>query len=434
MKGIILPLLLIILPLQLGRHFWLENSYIFGLKVDYLSPTLYVQDILILTLIIFWLVEKRLRFNLKNFLLVAGYFLLAAINILFSLAPLISFFAWLRISEFILLGLVISKNSHKVFDILGKILPAILIFEFGLGFVQTLRQSSVGGLFWFFGERTFNILTPGIARGVWQGKIFLRPYGTFSHPNSLAGFILVAIILVLSKKNLKLFDKLSVFCGFFLIFLSFSRTVWLALFIIGTGFVLQKIFLSFKIKKFSLDFLYFFSLFTVPLTVFLFSMTSIENSSFENRKRLADTALLIIRRNPLFGIGANNFIIGLSQENTVWQWSYWLQPVHNIFLLVASEVGLIGFVFFLTFLVVTIWRLFQHPISNTQYPILISLLVILFTGLFDHYWLTLIQNQLLFTVILGLACPVNTQSSTPSKFFLRTRKYDKISRVLKNNF
>jgi hypothetical protein len=31
------------------------------------------------------------------------------------------------------------------------------------------------------------------------------------------------------------------------------------------------------------------------------------------------------------------------------------------------------------------------------------LLAIIFTGFFDHYWLTLIQNQLLFVLILGLA-------------------------------
>lgn len=402
----ILEFFLFLLPIQLGYHFWLKDSYIFGLKVDYLSPTLYFQDILIILLVVQYFRKNPPRFNRKVLLLTTFYLLLVTLNTIFSLTPLLSFFNWLRISEFILLGLVISKNSHKVLEILEKVLPVVLIFEFGLGFIQTLRQSSVGGLFWFFGERTFNILTPGIARGVWLGNVFLRPYGTFSHPNSLSGFILVAMILILSKKKPSLFDKLSVSLGFVLIILCFSRTAWLAVLALGMYFVLSKIFLGFKYgfrsKKLSLNFPYLFSLSSIIVTIFLFLRTAIEASSFENRRRLAEYAITIIKQNPLFGVGANNFIISLAQKNTAWQWFYWLQPAHNIFLLAASETGLIGLVAFSMFLTLSLRNLVKKR-SPSSFYLLASIFGILFTGLFDHYWLTLIQNQLLFVVVLGLS-------------------------------
>lgn len=405
MQEILLGLLVLSLPLQLGRHFWLKDSYVFGLKVDYLSPALYLQDILALLLIFIWLKGnlKKLLTNRKFILFTIFYLFFTILNIVFSLTPLVSFFAWLRISEFVLLGLVISKNNHKTVAFLGKILPWTLVFEIGLCLAQILRQSSVGGFFWFFGERTFNLLTPGIARGVWLGNVFLRPYGTFSHPNSLAGFTLVASILILGKKRLRLFDKLSVLLGFVLILLCFSRTVWLAVLAIGTYFVFSKIFsglqCSLKSKKVSLSFPYLFSLASVPITVFLFLKTTMEASSFENRRKLAEYAFIIIKKNPLFGVGANNFIISLAQKNTAWEWFYWLQPVHNIFLLVASETGPVGLFVFTGFLFLTIKKLL---IGNCLI-LIISLFAILLIGLFDHYWLTLIQNQLLFVVILGLS-------------------------------
>lgn len=127
-----------------------------------------------------------------------------------------------------------------------------------------------------------------------------------------------------------------------------------------------------------------------------------EASSFENRRRLAEYAFTIIKQNPLFGIGANSFIISLAQKNTAWQWFYWLQPVHNIFLLAASETGLIGLVAFSMFLALSLGNLVKKR-SPSSFYLLTSIFGILFTGLFDHYWLTLIQNQLLFVVVLGLS-------------------------------
>lgn len=105
----------------------------------------------------------------------------------------------------------------------------------------------------------------------------------------------------------------------------------------------------------------------------------------------------MIKESPFYGVGLNNFIVHLPK---FWVQSgvYFLQPVHNIFLLVAAETGLVGLLAFLWFL----WLMIKRLILGNQSFLLLALGVILFTGIFDHYWLTLQQNQLLATIVFGL--------------------------------
>ena len=48
-------LLILLLPVQLGRHFWPDFSFVLGLKIDYLSPTFYLTDLLVLMILSLWL-------------------------------------------------------------------------------------------------------------------------------------------------------------------------------------------------------------------------------------------------------------------------------------------------------------------------------------------------------------------------------------------
>jgi len=423
-QQVLLALLVITLPFQFGRHFWPQYSYLFGLKVDYLSPTVYLQDILIV-LLIFNRRKEFFFFLKKSLRLVAVYCLLLIGNICFSLNPLVAFFAWLRVTELILFGIFVAQNTKQTVFLLDKILPFLLIFESVLGVWQVVRESSAGGLFWFFGERSFNILTPGIARAVWQGKVFLRPYGTFSHPNSLSGFILLSLLLLFSKDKISLLDKVAIVSGLILIILGFSRVIWLALFLLCLGCLLYYLLFKSCHGQLKLNFRYLFLLLYLPLMFFLFSRTEVQSQSYLMRQQLARVALDSIRTHLLLGLGLNNFIINLGQNTAGWQWFYWLQPVHNIFLLAASETGLVGLAAFLFFLVLTVRRLFNcyivtllkkskkqdskiaiyqlSKLVGKKLFLLAALMVIMFTGLFDHYWLTLIQNQLLFTLFLGLS-------------------------------
>ncbi|MGB6838727.1 MAG: hypothetical protein WBE27_00395, partial [Microgenomates group bacterium] len=117
------------------------------------------------------------------------------------------------------------------------------------------------------------------------------------------------------------------------------------------------------------------------------------------RLSLARVAGLMTAEKPIVGIGANNFILELAKRGDAPLVFWWFQPVHNIFLLVSAETGLIGlFAFAATLCLVAKKGLFQKRTKILS----IALLLIVLTGFIDHYWLTLQQTQLLFALVLGL--------------------------------
>ena len=237
----ILLVLLFFLPVQIGRHFWSGYSFIFGLRIDYLATTVYLQDVLIVLLLSFWLPKnyEKLFFG-KRLIFWFLLLFLAIVNIVFSQNASLSFFSWLRVVEMALLGAMVAIEPIKIYRKLRFILPGIVLFEFLLGVCQVVIQSSLGGIFWLLGERSFDIATPGIARASWLGEVFLRPYGTFSHPNSLAGFILVCLVLLLGSQPLLKKGKAAVIGGLVLIIICFSRVVWLSAVLLGLGYLFYK--------------------------------------------------------------------------------------------------------------------------------------------------------------------------------------------------
>jgi len=122
-------------------------------------------------------------------------------------------------------------------------------------------------------------------------------------------------------------------------------------------------------------------------------------------------SLQLIKTHPALGVGLGNFIPAQLELSFPRGQYNFLQPVHNIYLLVASETGLIGLVVFMVMVVYLIKKL----IKNLSYlSILYILYAILLLGLFDHYWLTLQQNMLLAALVVGIGIsrlPKRTSSS-----------------------
>jgi O-antigen ligase len=140
-----------------------------------------------------------------------------------------------------------------------------------------------------------------------------------------------------------------------------------------------------------------------PFLVGRFSDISLFIRDFFLRESLAAVSLMIIQKNPFFGVGINNFFIHeLPLQKTLS--SIFLQPVHNIYLLVFAETGLMGFLLFIWFLIKTFWRqkkTWEH-VSNFERNVIVLLFCALGIGLFDHFFLTLQQGQLMFSFLLGL--------------------------------
>lgn len=396
----VFSLLIFLLPAQLGYHFFSNFSYVFGIRVDYLAPTLYLTDALVLLLFIFWFLrEKKIRINYWA-ISILGF---AAVNILFASLPQAALFKWIKVLELIFLGNYVS--GAKNLDIQKNlILPLALSISFFslVGIGQFLFQKTLGGPLYLLGERTFDSQTPGIALFGFFGKEFLRPYSTFSHPNSLAGFMLVASLLVaLLNRNKKKIMKVTLFLGAASVFLSVSLNAYISLLAVVIFYLIfrkrKRLAAKIVVSGFFLTLIISLAL-PIVANVFINRGGEAKESLF-NRLVLAQASGKMLSKSPVWGVGLNNFIPELPTSGILPRVSWWLQPVHNTNLLVLAETGIFGLLIYLGL----VFKSLQAATKQKSWAILLPVLAILITGLFDHYWLTLQQNQLLFSLILGLS-------------------------------
>lgn len=422
---------ILVLPTQLGKHFWPDFSSVSGIRIDYLSPIVYFTDVLLILLFTFFLLRQISLFKISNlksqklfyslsfkFYLPFFIFLFFILNIFFADRLLLSLFGFLKLIECAFLSFYLAKTvRHKIqLQQIAFLFAISSFFESLLAIAQYLHQGSLNGIFYFFGERMFTGDTPGIANADIGGTLILRPYATFPHPNVLAGYLLIAMVLVWSflLKNttrwIHSFAVVTLFGSSIALLLTFGRVAILLWALVLVILFIQLLFKKIKTipQKILFTGLVLFILAilgSLPLShdvLSRFAQTSLSDESVTERTELLLASLKIMQQHPLFGVGLYNFIPALAPLQKPMPVGLYLQPVHNIFVLVLAETGIIGFGLFIWLLVATLKRIkhYESGIRNT----LACLLVIIFvTGMFDHYWLTLQQGQLLFATAIGLS-------------------------------
>ena len=333
-------LLVILLPTQLGLHFWPEWSFVNGIRVDYFSPTLYVTDVLIFVLFVLNVIPAKAGIYRNRFRVKPGMTLLTVfvfLNIYFSLSPAVSLYKWLKVTEMGFLIWFVAKH-FQILKFKFQILLVPIAYESILAIWQFFNQASIGGLWYWLGERSFNTATPGIANAVISGQLVLRPYGTFSHPNVLLGFLVVAVLIIIRFSP------------------HISRKINATLLVL------------------------------VILVAFLTLSRGNLVSGFNLRQQVNIIAIEQWERSPIIGTG-----LGTSPlyPRRIQNYALVHQPIHNIYLLLLSETGIIGLFVFLLII----------KKSTICYP----LTAILLLGLFDHYFLTLQQGMLVLSLTVGLA-------------------------------
>lgn len=374
---LLFQLFIFLLPTQLAYHFWPDWALIYGIRVDYLAPAIYLTDILLVIIFIFFLINHKFK-SFPWWLII-----FATINILTSLRWQVALIKWLKIGELILFAYLVAKEKRiNINSWIIKPLGISVIFFTCLAIVQIYLGHTVGGLFYFLGERSFNTGTPGISLFTIFNNTYLKAYSTFSHPNSMAGFLGVSLLLfILYKTNWLV--KISSCVG---IALTFSLGA-----IIGLVFR--------KIPSYFIFLLILMSLLMPAISLQLLNINYPENIT--NRFVLFVTSGEMFSSHFLFGVGLNNFIVGLSQITVNAKRIWLLQPVHNIFSLWITETGIIG-------LIILIYGLIKMSIriDKKYLPIFVFIAV---TGMVDHYWFTLQQNLLLLALVVGLSFRTSTR-------------------------
>ncbi len=376
-------------PIQLGKFFFLDTSYVLGIPIDYRALTLYLSDMIVLAYLATFLLEnlhnlKGLYTQRKHFIItltIFNFFLIIS-ALFFSSSKLISIWQAVKFSQFSLLAIFASISFAKktVTHYLPLVLVVSLVWQSALIIFQAVLGHSLG--LSFLGERSFDSSTPNIAHASLFGNQILRPYGTFSHPNVAASFLLIYLLLLLEKAQLK-FLLIKIFT-LIALFLTFSKAAIVGLIFSLIVFYQSKILLTL-----------FFVAGTIALVFLIRVIPDSQLATIAERLILAQAALDIALINPLFGVGSGNFILALSQLNlfSLAQIRL-LQPVHNVFLLILAENGAIGLALFALLLFVAL----KSASTNTKIALALALLV--FASL-DHFFWTLQQGRLLFFLIVG---------------------------------
>jgi hypothetical protein len=402
---------LLLIPTQLGRHFWLPESSVMGVRIDYLSVIFYATDLA--WLLWMWTQRQKIKVELNFFTMIM--ILMMGVNIIFAQARWVAVYHWIRIWQWWLTWQLVAENKIKIVEYLKKIVPWWIIVESFLGLAQVVKGGSLNGIWWWLGERRFSYGGIGIAQIRLFDEGWIRAYGSFSHPNSLAGFLLLAWwwwkssalrAPPLRKGGLsRIWYWVVNWSALLGIMLTGSRIVWVltVVLLIAEQLSITNFKLRIKNNRQKRQLIGKICLFLGIISMVL-GVISINYRisdfvggwdvlSFQKREKLAISAMEMIRETPLFGVGAGNFMVNLPKFQTTG--FYWMQPVHNILLLIWSEIGALGLIIFS---ILSVSRLKTFKWKKQLW----FLIIVGVTGMFDHYWVTLPQNAWLLAIILGV--------------------------------
>lgn len=413
-------LFLVFLPLNLKKFILPFNR---GLD-DFQGIFIYASDIfLFLFLISFLFLWPDCREKIK--LLRFGQIILIVLLVLIGLSifqanELVpAFYGFVRLLLMITGSLVLAVFLRTGFLNIKEIAVVVAgsaVFQSLLGFYQFIFSKSLG--LWWLGEPIVEKFTRGMARFVVDGQVFLRAFGTLPHANIFAGYLVLGLLalgylwLIRPKKNISIsvLLGLSLFSVIVGLGVSFSRSGWLSA-IVGMIVFLISAFQQKEIRKEILSLavllLVIISLLLVQLGwLFLpragFSLTEV---SVADRLTYNKIGLEILKNNPLgVGIGNQAFYAadqgfyqaaGLSRP-TLWQ------PIHNLYLLIGTEIGWLGLMLFLIFIGWLGFLIWRQPNEPERSFVLAALAALLFFGLFDHFLWDLQSGVLMFWLAIGI--------------------------------
>ncbi len=400
-----------------------------GYKLQWGTLGFYATEILLWSIVLvflgwFWQKKKAkfrdLKFQISRDRIFVFSILLFTIYVLLSSVwALDSQLAWqhgLRIMEGFLLFFILflgplDFKSMARWLILGSILPVLL------GIFQFVWQSSLACKWLGLAGYDSSLAGASIVSGTGLGRL-LRAYGSLNHPNIFGGY-LVIVILFLSLFSLKVRDKKFKIILFFTyclllttLFFTFSRSALLALPVVLIIYYLseKKLVLKHFFYKASLTILpiIILILILIPVLAVRVSGTSAnEIESITERKNQVGESIDIFKNNMWLGVGAGNYTLALYEQNpNLPGWQY--QPVHNVGLLLFSELGIVGIILIVCVFVSFIILNFSFI---RKYLLLSILLLVVYCLLmcFDHYLYTSYVGLMLSGLYWGVLSKYNTQ-------------------------
>jgi hypothetical protein len=326
---------------------------------------------------------------------------------------------YLRLIEFSVAFLLFNTIKTAPFiQKLAWILVTVSCLQCALGIYQYFHQHSLG--LGFLGElelRHFPFHNPGKHKWIFDkigesSELLYRACGTFTHPNVLGGFLFCAVLasFYLFMKSDSTWRRTLlmgvVVLQIFTLYIAYSRSAMLALVLSGCiwGF-LQFRLPSVQFRRLAVLVMGVVVCGLVAIGLFYSQLTArggiINYNAFTTfadteRMQYLRMAVDMIKEHPWLGIGFNNFQLYEDPIQTGYPGHIFYSKVHNIYLLIASEMGLIAGALFLLFIFSILKRAWRAENSPEKAFLLAVFCGLLFIGACDFYLMHTPHGRILF--------------------------------------
>jgi O-antigen ligase len=416
-------LLVLALPFSLYRP--LARPSMPGVLDIYVTPGIYLTDFAILGVLLSTLLlqkpwrnpffgERKITFP---FLTLVG---LAVLSIPWSMSPKVALYSAFRWLIALLLYLALLQIRFPIERTIAVFLVGLSIHAL-IGALQVLHQGPLG----LPGE-LIPVWDPSRVASIQVGSHWsLRAYGLTFHPNVLGGFMAVGLILSLPllRKTWAIPFWMLLWMG---LFLSFSRSAWLAValalpLVVG-ALIWQRV--QMRRRYLIISVLVIVLLLAFVLLQFdqlrgrLSLITSpSERASWSGRGELIVTSLRAIMARPWTGLGAGNFPLAASIASI----EEVPHPVHNIPLLMASEIGILGGIIWLCLWLLPGLTLLSSGTKKELWSLVLvaSWLAIGIIGLWDFYPWGLESGRLLSVTLLAWTSRTLAQAHLSQNILLK---------------
>lgn len=404
-------------PGQLGGKYW-----------EYTTQSLYATELLGWIIIILFGIELlrdravwhriraavRLPAGKKFFATTFAIVILTAIAIARSADPSLSYYYIFHLLEAVCLFLVlvetaISARAVWVAFWLGGVGQGILgIWQFATQHIGANKWLGLAA------HTPSNIGDFVVELG---NERWLRAYGSFGSPTMLGAYLALALIVGLmlyqivspKQKILVTLGQSTIVLG---LIVTFARGAWLAA-VMGIAVLFIVILseaknLHFKSQSFSpigniLKQLFFYTLLAIAAIIILRPLFTarvaadgrLESRSLTERSTQYSQAWQLFQQAPLLGVDPGQYTVKLYEQVHELRL---VQPVHNSYLLILTELGSILFIILGFAGGFIVWKIIRaNPMSL---PFITTLLIL---GCFEHFWWTLFTGVILWGIIIGLA-------------------------------
>lgn len=413
-------LFIFLLPLQ-TRWIW-HRGFINGGAWEYGTFSIYGTEILLWVILILYFVHQirsyqlpviSYKFNIKTIIIISLFGLLfeSILSIFWAPSKYIAFNSSFLLIQAMALWIFIVRfhfdlnKAAWAFTSSGAVQSLLAFWQFSTQNVFASKWLGVAAQnpFMIAGE---SVIETGLRR-------FLRAYGTFPHPNILGGFLVVAILFSIylffhsHKRSLQVFGLILSIINIMGLMLTFSRSAYLA-FIVSAVLYLAFIFLFSKARITRAVFFAVMFIASALLMGIIFQSAisprfdgslRLEQKSLDERGAYLKESFKLIQSHPLLGIGKGNFTASVRREINEKKKPWEYQPVHNVYLLAMSELGIAGIIFFAIFLLAS----FVRACKQKHYLGIALFSVIVIIGFFDHYFWDLYPGIIMFWLILGIS-------------------------------